>query len=134
MAVFRQSVPGRPDFEAVVPIVSRFDDRAVLMFDNTNGFITAAAFANPNPSVAPIQFTVRSENAAILERKTITLDPYTHTAGSIPGTFASTVGRRGSIEFSVPSGFGVGALGLRFNPGGAFTSFHVLSNINWLMN
>jgi hypothetical protein len=133
MAVFRQSVPGRPDFEAVVPIVSSFDDRAVLLFDNTNGFVSAAAFANPNPRAATVQFTVRGENAAVLERKSLTLDPLTHTAGTIPATFPSTAGRRGSIEFQVSNGFGVGALGLRFNPGGSFTSFHVLSNINWLL-
>lgn len=55
-------------------------------------------------------------------------------AGTIPGTFPSTAGRREAIEFNVPNGFGVGALGLRFNPGGAFTSFHVLSNIDWLLD
>jgi hypothetical protein len=134
IAVFRDSIPGRGDSEAVVPIVSRFDDRAVLLFDNTNGFVTAAAFANPNPMRAPVEFTVRSENGSVLERKTITLDPFTHSAGTIPATFNSTVGRRGSIEFNVLNQFGVGALGLRFSPRGSFTSFHALSNINWLLN
>jgi hypothetical protein len=78
-----------------------------------------------------VTFTVRSEEGTVLERKTITLGPYTHTAGSIAATFPSTAGRKGSIEF-VASGYGVGVIGLRFNPTGAFTSFHVLSNFNWL--
>jgi hypothetical protein len=131
--VFRQRVPGRPDFEAVVPIVSEFDTRAVLIYDNTNSFVTAAAFANPNLSSANITFTVRSEDGTVLERRTMTLTPYSHTAGTISGTFPSTVGRRGSIELVTSGTFGIGVVGLRFNPSGAFTSFHLLSNINWLL-
>jgi hypothetical protein len=133
MCVFRQRVLGRPDFEAVVPIVSEFDDRAVLIYDNTKGFITAAAFANPGSRQSVVRFTVRSEGGVVLEQKTMILDAYTHTAGTIPATFPSTVERRGSIEFT-STNFGVGVIGLRFNPSGAFTSFHVLSNINWLLN
>ena len=132
--VFRQKLPGRPDFEAVVPIVSQFDRRAVLLYDNTNSFVTAAAFANPSPSRTNVTFTVRAEDGQVLERRTMALDPYTHTAGTVPATFSSTAGRRGSIEFVTSGSFGVGAIGLRFNPSGAFTSFHVLSNINWILN
>jgi hypothetical protein len=133
MCVFRQRVAGRPDFEAVVPIVSEFDRRAVLLFDNMNSFVTAASFANPNPTPANITFVVRSENASVLERRTMILDAFSHSAGSIAVMFPSTAGRRGSIEFVTSGTIGIGAVGLRFNPTGAFTSFHVLSNIDWLM-
>ncbi|MCC6342568.1 MAG: hypothetical protein IT166_10230 [Bryobacterales bacterium] len=46
LAVFCQSVPGRPDFEAVVPIVNQFDNHFVLLFDNT-AFTTATAKGGP---------------------------------------------------------------------------------------
>jgi hypothetical protein len=133
MCVFRQRVAGRPDFEAVVPIVSEFDRRAVLLYDNTNAFVTAASFANPNNAVASITFNVRSENGAVLERKTMRLDAFSHTAATIAALFPSTAGRRGSIEFVSSGTEGIGVVGLRFNPTGAFTTFHVLSNIDWLL-
>jgi hypothetical protein len=132
ICVFRQRVFGRPDFEAVVPIVSEFDSRAVLLYDNTNAFTTAAAFANPNFTTAEVTFTVRAEDGTVLERRLLSLVPYSHTAGSIASNFPTTAGRRGSIEFVTSGTFGIGVIGLRFNPSGAFTSFHVLSNVNWL--
>jgi hypothetical protein len=128
MAIFRQSVPGRQDQEAVVPIVNQFDGHFVLLFDNTS-FTTGIAIANPTTSVVVIPVVIRSQSGQILEQRTIRLGPYGHTAFTLPDTWASTAGRRGAIEFQA-SGFGVGALGLRFN-GGAFTSFHVLENFNW---
>ncbi len=34
---------------------------------------------------------------------------------------------RGTIEFRAPSGWQISVLGLRFNPGGAFTTVPVMS-------
>ncbi|MCU1275021.1 MAG: hypothetical protein JWO48_2452, partial [Bryobacterales bacterium] len=48
MAVFRQRRPGYPDAEAVVPVVNQFDGHFVLIFDNTNAFVTGMAIANPS--------------------------------------------------------------------------------------
>ena len=128
MAVFKQHVFGRPDQEAVVPIVSQFDSHFVLLFDNT-AFITGIAISNPTLNSVDIPVTIRNQAGIVIDRRTISLGPYGHTAFSLPDTWFSTVGRRGAIEFQT-SGFGVGALGLRFN-GSAFTSFNVLENINW---
>ena len=130
MAVFRQSVPGRPDQEAVVPIVSQFDDHFVLLFDNT-AFSTGIAVANPTTSSVVIPVTIRNQAGQIIDQHSISLGSYSHTAFSLADTWGSTAGRRGAIEFQT-SGFGVGALGLRFS-GSAFTSFHVLENINWVV-
>ena len=69
------------------------------------------------------------ERLSFIDRRTVSLGPYGHTAFSLPETWFSTAGRRGAIEFQT-SGFGVAALGLRFNLS-AFTSFNVLENINW---
>src|SRR6476469_2948858 len=130
MAIFRQSVFGRPDQEAVVPIVSQFDNHFVLLFDNT-AFTTAIALANPTTNRVDIPVNIRNQAGQIIDRRTVTLGSYNHTAFTLPDTWSSTAGRRGAIEFQT-SGFGVGALGLRFN-GSAFTSFHVLENFNWVV-
>jgi len=128
MAVFKQHVFGRPDQEAVVPIVSQFDSHFVLLFDNT-AFITGIAISNPTLDFVEIPVTIRNQSGAVIDARTISLGAYGHTAFSLPDTWGSTAGRRGAIEFQT-SGFGVAALGLRFN-GSAFTSFNVLENINW---
>ncbi|MEP6536091.1 MAG: hypothetical protein ABJF23_12270 [Bryobacteraceae bacterium] len=128
MAIFRQSVAGRADQEAVVPIVSQYDNHFVLLFDNTS-FTTAIAIANPTTEAVVIPVYIRNQAGQIIDQRTVRLGSYSHTAFTLPDTWVSTAGRRGAIEF-LTSGFGVAALGLRFN-GAAFTSFHVLENSNW---
>jgi hypothetical protein len=128
MAIFRQHVFGRPDQEAVVPIVSQFDSHFVLLFDNTV-YTTGIAIANPTLNFVDIPVNIRNQAGQIIDQRTISLGPYGHTAFSVPDTWFSTDGIRGAIEFQT-SGFGVAALGLRFS-GSAFTSFNVLENINW---
>jgi len=113
-----------------VPIVNQFESHFVLMFDNT-AFTSAIALANPTLTSVVIPVYVRAMSGQIIDQRTITLGPYSHTAFTLPDTWASTAGRRGVVEFQA-SGFGVGALGLRFS-GSAFTSFHVLSNFDWLV-
>jgi hypothetical protein len=128
MAIFRQSIFGRPDQEAVVPIVNQYDNHFVLLFDNT-AFTTGIALVNPTIDTVVIPVNIRNQAGQIIDQRTIRLGSYSHTAFTMPDTWASTEGRRGAIEF-LTSGFGVGALGLRFN-GPAFTSFHVLENFKW---
>ena len=128
MTIFRQSVPGRQDQEAVVPTVNQFDNHFALLFDNT-AYVTAIALANPTLNAVVIPVNIRNEQGLIIDTRTFSLGPYSHAAFTLPDTWASTAGRRGVVEF-LTSGFGVGALGLRFN-GAAFTSFHVLENFSW---
>lgn len=128
LAIFRQSIPGRPDFEAVVPIVSKFDRHFALLFDNV-GFTTAAALSNTTLDSLSVPVVVRSETGVVLQRETIFLPALSHTAFAVPDRLATTAGRRGSIEF-LSSGPGIGALGLRFGSA-SFTSFQVLSNPAW---
>jgi len=131
-AIFRQRIAGRSDSEAVVPIVSQFDSHFVLLFDNTAGYVTGIAIANPTSSSVVVPITIRNESGQIIDRRTESLGPFQHRAFAVADRWPTTEGLRGSMEF-VTSGFGVGVLGLRFNPAGSFTSFHVLSNINWLI-
>ena len=127
-AIFRQSIPGRQVQEAVVPSVNQFSDHFVLPFDNTV-YSTGIAIANPTLNTVVIPANIRNELGQIIDTRQLSLGPYSHTAFAMPDRWSSTVGRRGVIEF-LTSGFGVGALGLRFN-GSAFTSLNVLENLAW---
>lgn len=129
MALFRQRVFGRPDQEATVPIVSQFDSHFVLLFDNTAGFVTGLAVANPTTDSVAIPVTIRDQSGNVIDNQFIRLGSYSHTAFNLPDFWPSTAGARGAIEFQT-SGFGVAALGLRAGAA-AFTSFNVLENINW---
>jgi hypothetical protein len=127
-AVFRQTSPGRQPQEAVVPAVSQSENHFVMPFDNT-GFITGIALANPTLNVVNVPVNIRDENGKIIDTRNFSLGPSSHMSFSLPDTWGTTAGRRGTIEF-ITSGFGLGALGLRFN-GAAFTSLNVMQNSSW---
>ena len=129
-AIFRLRLPGVQDQEAVVPIVDQFSGHFVLLFDNTSSFVSGIAIANPTNSRVSIPVNIRDETGQIIDQEFIALGPFAHTAFVAPVLWPSTQGTAGAIEF-LTSGFGVGALGLRFN-GSAFTSFPVLTNFSWL--
>jgi hypothetical protein len=67
MAVFRQVIPGRPDFEAIVPVVSKYQNHFAIYYDNA-GYTTAYAVANPSAQTVTIPLTVRDQNAVALQR------------------------------------------------------------------
>jgi len=131
LSVFRQRVAGRPDFEAAVPTVSEFDDRFLLAYDNAQGFVTAAAIANPDMSPITVEATVRDERDNVLARETISIGKLSKVVFTLPSRWPATAGKRGIVEFRA-SGYGASAIGLRFNPGGAFTTFQTLTNVKWM--
>ncbi|MDX2179423.1 MAG: hypothetical protein SFV18_07515 [Bryobacteraceae bacterium] len=131
VAVFRQRVTGRPDFEAGVPLTGLFDRRFVLQFDNTQGYVTSVALAAGVTSVSTtstaVSVTVRDENGNTLATHALSLPAFGHTAFALSDRFPSTANRRGSIVFT-SSTDSLSALGLRFTPGGAFTTMPILTN------
>jgi hypothetical protein len=128
-AIFRHSPPGLQPQEATVPTVSQYDDHFVLPFDNTGKLFTGIALANPTTKAVRIPVNIRNEDGRIIDTQFIPLDPYAHVAFLLSDVWGSTDGIRGTAEF-VTSGYGVGALGLRFN-GSAFTTLNVVSNLAW---
>jgi hypothetical protein len=125
-AIFRQRVDGRPDQEAAVPLVSA-TGRFALPFDNTQGFVTSAALVNTNSSqTASSSAVFRAEDGSSILQAPVNLSPRSHTPFALPDLFPGVSNRRGVAEFSFASP-DVTALGLRFNSGGAFTSFPALS-------
>jgi hypothetical protein len=118
--VFRQSVPGIPDQEAVVPFSSS-SASTTLTFDETS-FTTGVAIVNPSATAVSVNISTWDSKGNSIGTAAVSLSPYnkTETAlSSLPG-LAGMTGNRGSAQFSVTGG-ALAVLGLRFN-GSAFTS------------
>lgn len=126
--VLRQRIPGRPDFEALIPLSPVSDKVFTLGFDNRNGYSTGVAFANPTASNQPAtaQLTFVDDNNRVLATDSITLPPSGHTAFTVPDRYPATAGKYGLLRV-VTEASRFSGMGLRFNPGGAFTSVHTLS-------
>ena len=126
-AIFRH-IP--TEHEAVVPVESWLTGRAILAFDNLNGYFYGVALANPNNTTVQLTVSFKDEQGNQFGSGAITLSPYGHTSFLFADKFPVTINRRGTADFRV-----VGAnlshtfsgMGLRFNPTGAFTSVHMLS-------
>jgi hypothetical protein len=82
-AIFRQSVPGRPDFEASLPIITYVNaSRYVLPFDQINS-TTGVALVNPlSYTSATVYVTFRDENGTQFLVDRLSLGDLQHTAFS----------------------------------------------------
>jgi hypothetical protein len=119
--VFRQSVPGQSDQEAVVPFVPANATSSTLVWDDTS-YITGVAIVNPGPVAATISITVSDNNGNAVGTYSLSLPPYQKTENALRSYsgLAGVAGLRGRAQFAATSG-NVAVLGLRFN-GYAFTS------------
>jgi hypothetical protein len=129
----RQKLSNGSELEATAPVVTEFDSHFVVLFDNQGGYDTAVLLTNPFHSAVMISAVIRDQDGNVLDQPQISVDPFTQLNLFPSQKWLSSVGRRGSIEFTV-SGLGVGALGLRFSPAGTVSSYASLSNLNWLLN
>lgn len=119
--VFRQSVQGIADQEAVVPLSSASSTTSTLIWDDTN-YTTAVAIVNPSSIPTTVSIAVRDVRGAVIGTSVVALGARSKTAvilKTLPG-LGAMVGNRGSADFIVGLG-NVGVLGLRFG-GAAFTS------------
>jgi hypothetical protein len=119
--VFRQSVNGIQDQEAVVPLSNGAATSASLTFDDSS-FITAVAIVNPSPLAATVTVTAKNAAGGVVGTGTVSLaasSKSTLTLRTIPG-LSGVAGNRGLATFTVNTG-SVAVLGLRFF-GSAFTS------------
>jgi hypothetical protein len=71
-----------------------------------------------------ISVTVRDQNGATLQSTQVTLAGLSQTAFFVPERFSAALNKRGSLLLTATAGFS--AIGLRFSPSGAFTSFPAL--------
>jgi hypothetical protein len=127
-AVFRQSVPGRPDYEAF-SLGMRAAAGITFPFDNTGGFTTSfaassLATSNCSVSVSPM----RDESGISLApapRAVFNLLPGGHTSFIATDLMPELAGRRGYLQFYPSFGCGSGGIamiGLQFNSSGPFTN------------
>ena len=117
--VFRQSVAGRPDQEAVVPFAGSAGTKSLLTFDES-GFTTAIAIWYNGSATGTVTLAARDESGGSLGTATLTLTPGTKQAFAVQDHLPSITGHRGSLVVSTSSG-SIAVLGLRFG-GSAFTS------------
>lgn len=123
--VFRQSVQGVNDQEAVVPLALAGTSTATLVYDETN-YTTAVAIANPSGNTENVTITVWDSSGTLIGTSSVTLAPNGKTEAALRtlSGLGGMVGKRGLASFVVAQGGSITVLGLRFN-GLAFTSIPV---------
>lgn len=122
--VFRQSVQGRADQEAVVPMSEESRQTAYLTWDDAS-LTTAMAVVNPGADAITVTMAVYGNDGAQIGTVTLNLGGRSRTTFLLrdqPG-MAGVTGKRGMARLSVTTG-SVAALGLRF-AGEALTSIPV---------
>jgi hypothetical protein len=117
--VFRQSVAGFNDQEAVVPLSGTTAATSTLAFDETH-YTTGVAVVNFSSISATITATARDNQGNTIGTSAVPLPANGKKALFLKDLIPAVAGALGSVDFSVTSG-NVAALGLRFN-GIAFTS------------
>ena len=119
--VFRQSLPGKQDQEAVVPLSEAGATVNTLTWDETK-LITAFSAVNPTSATVTVAVTLWDQSGNTIGSSTIPLPPNSKTAAALSSLtgLSGMAGKRGSAQFKVTAG-NVAVLGLRFN-GLAFTS------------
>jgi hypothetical protein len=113
--------------EASVPMEDRTPSSFVLAFDNTGGLTTGLALAETAGQAASIPITIRDDAGNQTLSTTLNLPANGHTSFMLPNQYAVTVGARGTIEFTTPSGGRISALGLRATPAGNLTTIPVMA-------
>jgi virginiamycin B lyase len=120
LAIFRQSVQGRPDSEGTITATPS-GSQVFLPFDNTSGYVTGVAVANTS-TTQPLSMSLLFQMSdGSQSRSTLTLSAHAHTAFVLTSMFPSLAGLRGLIQFtaSTPD---LAVVGLRFSPTSSFTS------------
>jgi hypothetical protein len=102
----------------------------LLAFDNTSGLATGLALANSSPQATNVSVVLRDQTGAQIGSGTITLAAQGHSSFVLADRFQASAKASGTAEFDASSSGQIGVLGLRFTPGGAFTTIPVLANLS----
>lgn len=122
-ATFGQQFDSGYAVEAVVPMETRTASGMILPSDNSNGFSTGVAMANPSDTAsANIRMIFRDADGQELFADMLSLPARGHGSFSLPEKYPNLVGTIGSLELQNLTGGPISALGLRFNRGGSITS------------
>jgi hypothetical protein len=118
------------DQDALVPLETRNAAAYTLAFDNTGGIATGVALANLVPTPSSISVIIRDDTGTQIGSSTVALPATGHAAFILSERFKDTANRSGTIEFDTPQNGRITVLGLRFPPGGRFTTIPVSTNLD----
>jgi len=121
-ALFRYDPSGQ---EATTPLETRNAPAYVLAYDNTAPLATGVALANLSNQAATVGLILRDDTGTVLQTSSLQLPANGHSAFVLGGTYPTTAGKRGTVEFNSASAQ-ISVLGIRAN-GNAFTSIPVLT-------
>ncbi len=122
-AMFSWHLDQKPVQEAIVPFTSSLAHRAVVSFDERQGYFTGVGLAHPlfiDTAAADITVIARDAMGNELVRDHVRLNAGGHTAFLLKDRWPELEAQQGTLEFS--SDDYVSALGLVFSPTGAFTT------------
>jgi hypothetical protein len=119
-ALYTQEVPGRPPFQASIPLLSPAA-HARLPFSNVPPLTTSLAWVNAGAEPKDVQLTARDESGAELCSATARLAGGAHEAFVVRDRLTCTAGRQGLLEIQA-DGEGVPSIGFYFHDAGPFTS------------
>ncbi len=113
--------------EAVVPLQTSNSGSSTLAFDNTNQLTTGIALTNSTAQPEDVSATLRGESGNVLGSATIHLPAWGHTSQMLTQFLPAAANIRGTVQFNVPAGGRIDALGIRATPSAAYTSIPVIA-------
>jgi hypothetical protein len=120
---FRSRIFGRPDFEAAVFPVAGTTNQLTMPLDNTGGTVSSYALANGTGFNMNVRIVFADESGQPFLEENLGMAPWGQTSFESTNRFPLTRSKRGTVTFQAPTAAGrLGAIGLRFNPTGPFST------------
>ena len=110
-----------------MPLETRTPGSFVLVFDDTNGLTTGVAISNVAPSSGTIAARIYDDSGKLLQTASVNLVGHGHTSFLLPDNYPLTANKRGMVEFVVPVGGKINAVGLRAKTDGTLTTIPILT-------
>jgi hypothetical protein len=112
-AIFRQSITGRAQYEASLPIMSVLEGNHYLLpFDNISAS-TGIALVNPAASDITVSISFRTEAGVQTDLTSFSVPSKAHMAFVLADKFPASANQKGVVELSTSS-TAMSVLGLRF--------------------
>ena len=116
------------DQDAIVPLETRAADSYVLAYDSTKGIATGVAVANLAALPATIPVIIRDDTGLTIGTGSLTIPATGHTAFVLSDKFPATGNTTGTVEFQTPQDRRISVIGIRYPPGGRFTTIPVVAS------
>ncbi|MEQ1949479.1 MAG: hypothetical protein ABL995_19975, partial [Bryobacteraceae bacterium] len=87
---------------------------------------TGVALSNVATTGATVTAKIYDDAGTLLQTASVNLAGRGHTSFLLPSTYSATANKRGMVEFVVPAGGKINAVGLRAKSDGTLTTIPVL--------